>query len=171
MRVLTFHPGDTVVVNFFIPFLAADVAAVVMSIRNKDRVVFEATALSFGDEGNGKMRVGYTFTQAESLLFDEFSEYWLQLNVFSHNSSRVASNEIRVVTLAQHIYETSYGSDPELAYAWEYDADKGDSDYRAISYTQLLDKPKVNEVTLEGNRNLAENRITNEQIDTITSET
>lgn len=171
MHVFRFHPGDTVVINFFIPFLASDVAAVVMSIRDKNHIVFEATATSFGDEGNGKTRVGYTFTQAESLLFDEFSEYWLQLNVFSYNSSRVASKEIKVETWAQHIYETSYGSDPELAYAWEYEVDRKDETYRATSYTQLLDKPQINRVTLEGNRNLAENRITNEQIDAITSET
>lgn len=170
MKALRFHPGETVVVNFLIPFRKDDVATVVMSIRDHNYLVFEAASVNVVAAGENKTRVGYTFTQSESLLFREYWEYQLELNVFSYNSSRATSKDIPVITGSQHIYESSDETDPELIYAWRNKADADESTQRPVSYEQLTDLPSLNQVTLIGDRTVAETAITTEEIAAILGE-
>lgn len=188
MARLTFHPGDTVLLQFRLPFSIQDVKAVVISFRGNDRVAFEALATAFSSEDEYEMdeegnyvldedgeqivsqyrtRVGYTLTQAESLMFDENSSYLLQLNVFGPNSSRIASKEVVVKTMAQHLIGVGYGSNA-IDYnesANNKSSSEESEDGSHISYNDLLDRPKINSVTLEGNRLLPESRITDDEID------
>ena len=167
----SFHPGETVVLNFVIPFSLYDVKAVVVSFRNNDRVAFEAIATSFKQEGDDpyKTRVGFTLTQAESLQFDENSIYMMQLNVFGPNSSRIVSDEIKLTTGAQQLVEPGFGGDGTYAYHENYGQASETDEGEVISYNDLADRPKINSVTLEGNRILPEESITIEQIEEITS--
>lgn len=188
MYKFSFHPGETIVLNFTIPFDIIDVAAVVISFRGKDRVAFEALATAFTEEneyetdseGNDilndqgekivkeyRTRVGYTLTQAESLQFDEYSCYKLQLNVYGPNGSRITSKEIDVKTEAQHLIDAGYGA-AAVAYGNGYGFISQNSS--VVSYKDLADKPQINSVELDGNRVLPEHRITQEQIDNILSE-
>ena len=176
---ISFHPGETVVLNFMLPFSIYDVKAVVMSFRNRDRVAFEAIATSFKSEDTTdpetgrviyKTRVGFSITQAESLQFDENYKYMMQLNVFGPNSSRIASNEIPVYTGAQQIWEPGFGGGAFYNYNDNYGKpSEEESDENAISYNDLVDRPKINSVTLEGNRILPEESLSVEQIDEVTT--
>jgi len=167
----SFHPGETVVLNFVIPFSLYDVKAVAISFRNKGRVAFEALATSFVQEGDDeyKTRVGFTMTQAESLQFEENEIYMMQLNVFGPNSSRIASDEIKVTTGAQQLIEPGFGGDGVYTYHDNYGQASETYEGDVISYNDLADRPKINSVTLEGNRILPEESISIEQIEEITS--
>ena len=164
MALVHFHPGETVVMNFVLPFNQLDVKAVVLSFRDRNSVVLETMATGFKSEGenNEKTRVGYTLTQEESLLFEENSIYQLQLNVFGPNGSRIVSNEIRVETYSQQIPFPGFTEINTFNY--NYGPSEG-SHGDIISYNDLIDKPRINERVLIGNRDLPENRISNNQID------
>ena len=170
---LKFHPGETVLLNFIIPFYKEDVAAVVISFRNQHHVAFEAMATSFLDVDNEpqKMRVGYTMTQAESLQFEERSYYGMQLNVYSKNGSRATSPEYRILTLSQEIPEAGYGGDLPYTYVDDVYRNQMPSQTSVIDYNQLANKPQINEVELQGNRWLPAETITEEQINAITGQT
>lgn len=169
MHVLRFHPGETLVLNFVLPFSPYDVQAVALSFRNGNRVAFETLANTCVPEPQGtsvdeatKCRVGYTITQAESLQFDEFEIYQAQLNVYGPNGSRIASDEIRVETGAQQLIDPSYMS-VSVAQATQSGAVVDATNQ--LSYNDLINKPKINDVILSGNRTLPEQRIPNEFID------
>lgn len=139
MQIIKFHPGETMVFNAVLPFSIYDVKAAVLSFRGEDdEVVFEAAATGVksedvyvtdengnvvyvkDEEGNDteekqveqyKTRVGYTMNQSESLLFQEKTKYTLQVNVYGHNGSRIASKEIPVKTETQQLPVTDLFED------------------------------------------------------------
>ena len=154
MRRCTFHPGDTVVFDLVIPFAKDDVDEVKVSFRNQNAVVFEVAITSFQAKGD-KTRLGFTFTQEESLLFNENDIYKMQLNVYSGNGSRSASKEYDVITLAQHIQEPR----------------RNEITAEGMDYNALANKPKINSVELVNNRELPETAITSERIEEILSST
>ena len=164
MSVIRFHPGETLVLNFVIPFSIYDVKAVAVSFRDANSVVFESLVDGIVKEDEYKTRVGFTMTQAESLQFKEKYKYTMQLNVFGPNSSRIASKEILVETKSQQLplpgYSgiTTFNSVPVTN-------KKGDG--TITSYNDLVDKPLINSEVLVGNRILPETRITEEQINAI----
>ena len=172
--VLRFQPGETIVLNFLIPFDPMDVKAVVVSFRDDNQVVFEAVANGFAqttitdEEGHqvSRLRVGYTLTQGESLMFRENAVYDLQLNVYSPNGSRAASKEYRVETGPQHIKEVGYGAETPYARPYGVFVDNGEL---RLNYEDLGNLPQINEVTLIGNRNVPENPLTQEQLNSIVS--
>lgn len=159
MKLLRFHPGETVVLNFLIPFSKYDVDAVALSFRDKDHVVLECLTTSFVEEGE-KLRLGYSLTQAETLQFKEFTNYMMQLNVYGPNSSRITSKEMWVKTDSQQLTTAGYGTD-SIKYNSSYNTD--------MDYNKLANRPSINDKTLKGNRNLAEGVISNSQIDSAVS--
>ena len=174
MHVLRFHPGETLVLNFVLPFSPYDVQAVALSFRNGNRVAFETSATTCVPEPQGtdittatKCRVGYTITQAESLQFDEFEIYQAQLNVYGPNGSRIASDEIRVETGAQQLIDPGYAS-VNIPKATQSGTPIDATNQ--ISYNDLVNRPKINNVILSGNRNLPEQSIPNEFIDQLLTE-
>lgn len=164
MKVIRFHPGETVVMNFTVPFSVYDIKAVALSVRDQNSVVFETLATSFKQVSEFVSRVGYTLTQEESLQFEEYHHYRLQLNVFGPNGSRIVSKELDVETGAQQLPEPGFSEINSLSYAG---MSSGSTGKNALSYNDLIDKPKINSQILAGNRILPENRITEKQIDAI----
>lgn len=168
---MTFHPGETLVLNFRVPFSIYDVDAVVLSFRGKKGVVFETIATSFKEEEEYITRVGYTLTQSETLQFEEFTDYKMQLNVYGPNSSRIATKEIDVRTESQHMIEP--GVSNIISPVDIINSSSGSSSStitEIVSYNDLIDKPLINNKILAGNRNLPDTAISNELIDQITSQ-
>lgn len=181
MEKLIFHPGETLVLNFTIPFSIEDVKAVSLSFRDRYSLVFEAVANAFnsedeeteitdehgdviGIETKYKTRIGYTLNQEESLQFHENSNYKLQLNVYSGNGSRIASKEVPVQTLEQQMI------DPEFVNEQSFAAKKTNPETnikQITEYDDLLNKPTINGTVLSGNRVLPENPISHYDIDEI----
>ena len=58
MQKLKFHPGETLVLNFTIPFSVEDIKVVRISFRGRNSLSFEADAVGFKsmdyEDGNGK---------------------------------------------------------------------------------------------------------------------
>ena len=107
-----FHPGETVIHTFVIPFRRVDLSKVIISYKQEDYVILERTVTSprdFGEYHNAEGEVDETktqitiqLTQEESLLFKERWEYRIQLNVYSEGGSRHASCEIKGSSGVQH---------------------------------------------------------------------
>lgn len=177
----SFHPGETVVLNFVLPLSIYDVKAVAISFRDKNRIVYEGLATGFVsedeeiDDGEGnvttiyKTRVGFSLKQAESLQFDENTRYMMQLNVFGPNASRIASDEMLCITESQQLIEPGFGGSSLYDYNSNYGQASETKEEESISYNDLTDKPKINDITLEGNRQLPEESISIQQIEEITS--
>ena len=167
---LKFHPGETLVLNFNVPFSIKDVKAAKISFRGRDSLAFEATAIGFKSldsvDEHGKTiyktRIGYTMTQAESLQFEEKADYSLQLNVYGPNGSRITSKEMNVRTLSQQLPEPGYTVEHNIETKGSGKPSKGVTDYN-----ELENKPQINEITLQGNRTLPEKPITVNEIDRI----
>lgn len=162
---LKFHPGETLVLNFTLPFDILDVKAVNISFRGRDSLAFEATAVGFKSMNyveDGKTihrtRIGYTMNQTETLQFEENAKYKMQLNVYGPNGSRITSKEINVETLEQQLMEPGF-STQSFFYGNGSTTGKGTMDYN-----KLINKPQVNEVELKGNRTLPEQPITQTEI-------
>lgn len=171
MEKIKFHPGETMVFNAVLPFSKYDVKAAVISFRNDDGVVFEAAATGvvsedYTDEESGetiyKTRVGFTMNQAESILFEEKTDYTLQLNVYGYNGSRIASKEIPVRTESQQLLSPDYFENQPI-----YNAETPNTATVIVSYSELTDKPTVNGAIFEGDWTLPNKPITNREIDNI----
>ena len=169
---LEFHPGETLVLNTVLPFSVYDVKAAVLSFRDDDGVVFEATATGFvsedyTDEETGetiyKTRAGYTMNQSETVLFKEKANYSLQINVYGYNGSRIASREISVRTLEQQLPMPDY-FETQPVYTNGSIAEQAGV---ITSYNDLTDKPKINGVVFEGDWVLPNTSITHNDIDNI----
>lgn len=105
-----FHPGETVSHTFTIPFQASEVAKVIVTYKQNDRIVLAKTITSgITDSTDSASIVSLTLTQQESLLFEEKKGFTIQLNVFTNNGRRVTSNEIRGENGAQHYKEVIAG--------------------------------------------------------------
>ena len=99
-----FSPGETVSHQFIIPFVAAEVAKVVVSYKQDDDIVFEKTITSgFEKYSQGEKTIfSYFLTQQESLMFDETKDLYIQLNVFTTYSTRATSKPIKYATGSQY---------------------------------------------------------------------
>ena len=166
MATLNFHPGETIALNFVLPFSIYDVQAVAISFRNENRVAFETVTTGVAVENENSTRVGYILSQEESLQFDENSHYKMQLNVFGPNGSRTTSREIDVFTGPQHITTPGFTEVNTFNYNGTVVGMNGD----IVSYNDLVDKPQINSQVLIGNRILPEFRITNAQINELINE-
>ena len=118
-----FHPGETVVHSFVIPFPKSLIQQVIISYRQSDDIVFERPITRGTDEfdshvvvyeyedsqgqhtDENKSRVWFQFTQIQSVLFKDVWDLHIQLNVITVNHSRHTSKEIRTYTGIQHIKE------------------------------------------------------------------
>ena len=155
MPAYTFHPGETLVLNFVIPFGEYDVQAVALTFRDviNKNVVFEtlATGKKYVDEDH--VRVGFTLTQEESLLFREYAEYTMQLNVYGgpKSGSRETSKEILVKTLSQHLITPDFSSiaAPDITPKESTSTVSDGANYESLSHL-----PTVNGYILVGNVSL-----------------
>ena len=99
-----FNPGETVVHQFVIPFVAAEVSKVVVSYKQGDCIVFEKTITSGFEEADSNLKTKFNvmFTQEESLTFNELHDYYVQLNVITTYGTRATSKEIKGHNGAQY---------------------------------------------------------------------
>lgn len=106
-----FHPGETSTQLFELPFKKSDIKKVIVSYRQKGQIVLERTVTSPGNivaSADDTTLLSVTLTEAESLLFKDFTDVAIQLNViFNGNSSnRAVSSEVYTSTGIQHIRDT-----------------------------------------------------------------
>ena len=100
-----FNPGETVIHQFVIPFLVAEVSKVVISYKQENCIVFEKTITSGfqqADNDSHKTKFNVTFSQEESLMFNEMRDFYIQLNVLTSFGTRATSREIRGHNGAQY---------------------------------------------------------------------
>ena len=101
-----FFPGETITHNFVIPFAKNEVSKVVVTYKQNDQIVLEKTITSgFVDEGTSLCSFDYTFSQPESLAFQDNSNFSIQLNVYSVAGTRHASYELRESNGVQYYRE------------------------------------------------------------------
>ena len=99
-----FNPGETVCHQFIIPFMASELSKVIISYKQDGDIVFEKTITSgFEPSDTGKTVVSVTLSQRESLMFQENTDFTIQLNVLvGLDGSRVTSAEIKGHNGVQH---------------------------------------------------------------------
>ena len=103
-----FHPGETVVHSFIIPFVKAVIDQIIVSYKQNDYVILERKITSddedafvaYDDPAKTKFRI--QLTQNESLLFDDKADFTIQLNVYTEGGSRHASAELKGSNGVQH---------------------------------------------------------------------
>ncbi len=102
-----FHPGETVCHQFIIPFVAVELSKVIITYKQDDHIILvkELTSGFEKYETKAQSIISVTFSQEESLLFDDFHDYRIQLNVFTKEGARAASCEIKQSTGVQHYKE------------------------------------------------------------------
>lgn len=98
-----FNPGETVCHQFTIPFVADELAKVIVSYKQDGYIVFEKSITSgFESKTRTETIVNVEFTQEESLLFNEYRRYTIQLNVLTKLGTRASSKEIKSENGAQY---------------------------------------------------------------------
>ena len=97
-----FIPGETVAHEFIIPFISSEVQKVIVTYKQNDRLILIKTITSGFEDLDTKTKFVVTLSQNESLMFDNKSDAWIQLNVLCQNGTRAACNEFRASTGKQH---------------------------------------------------------------------
>lgn len=101
-----FIPGETIAHEFIIPFAHEDIAEVIVTYKQNNKVVLTIPITSedrFEEHGETETRILVTFSQKESLLFDDKNDFKIQLNVLTNRGgARAASVEISSNTGIQH---------------------------------------------------------------------
>ena len=93
-----FIPGETVSFRFTIPFYRSDVSKGYVTFFQDNRVILELQASSSNFKAVGSERKCYldiSLTQPQSLLFEGYTEYSVQLNIMLTDGSRCVSREIK----------------------------------------------------------------------------
>lgn len=111
-----FHPGDTVRMNFIVPFSRQDIGSAIVSYKQRGHIVLEKTATSEAiydetepneepvDSGTSQLTVD--LSERETLLFADKTSFSIQINIFSDVSGRVASEPIYVEVGEQYYRKT-----------------------------------------------------------------
>ena len=101
-----FFPGETISHTFIVPFNNNEISKVVITYKQNDRIIFEKTLTSgFIREEQYITKIEYQFNQGESLLFDDNSDFTIQVNVYTVSGSRHASHEMRSSNGVQYLRE------------------------------------------------------------------
>lgn len=97
-----FIPGETVTHEFTIPFADTELSTVIVTYKQDNKIILTKTISSFEKVTEAKTKIVVTFSQQDSLLFDEHSDYTIMLNVYTIRGSRAACKEIKGSTGVQH---------------------------------------------------------------------
>ena len=100
-----FIPGETIAHEFIIPFVRSDIGRIYVTFYQNGRTVIEKSVPSqqIVQRGTEESYFVIILTQYESLLFDDRSEYFMQLNMVFKNGTRSSSHLMRGETGIQHI--------------------------------------------------------------------
>ena len=91
-----FFPGETDFHIFTIPFMAEDISRVIVSYKQRDRVILEKEASAAETVEEFKCQVTVSLTQQETLRFCDDEPIAIQLNVYSTENARVTSRPILI---------------------------------------------------------------------------
>lgn len=99
-----FNPGETVAHQFIIPFVATELAKVVISYKQDGDIMFEKTITSGFEEYQTKANTKFTitFSQEESLTFNPLKDVFAQINVLTVKGARASSKPIKIYTGPQY---------------------------------------------------------------------
>ena len=101
-----FFPGETITHNFVIPFSVNEVQEVTLSYKQNESIMFEKTITSgFVALSTQATRVTHVFTQAETLLFQDNTDFTIQINVYTKGGTRHASHEVKSSSGIQYLRE------------------------------------------------------------------
>ena len=102
-----FHPGETISHVFTIPFVAVEVSKVIVTYKQNDHIILTKSITSEMIDPVDPVTCKFTvaFNQEESLLFEEYKDFRIQLNVTTTTGSRATSKEIKSVNGPQHYKE------------------------------------------------------------------
>ena len=89
-----FYPGETDIQQFTIPFPASDVGSVLISYKQRGRVLLEKTVTETEAVDDFACKVTLALTQAETLAFANYEDITIQLNVKSTGGERISSTPI-----------------------------------------------------------------------------
>lgn len=91
-----FYPGETDLHVFTLPFSSDDVGSVLVSYKQKGRVVLEKTAGNKETLTTASCRVSVELTQSETMRFVDNEAIYIQLNVSGSDGGRITSNPLEV---------------------------------------------------------------------------
>lgn len=100
-----FIPGETVHHQFTVPFSPSNISKVIVTYRQNGNIVLVKNVTSSSIQNGpltGSAIVAVALTQEESLLFEDNSDYWVQINLRTISGHRAASKEIKDSTGPQH---------------------------------------------------------------------
>lgn len=90
-----FFPGETITHVFIIPFNINEIDHVVLSYKQNGAIMFEKTVTSgFEEDSSNSTKISFPFSQSESLLFEDNSDFTIQCNVYTTSGSRHTSHEM-----------------------------------------------------------------------------
>ena len=102
-----FHPGETVIHKFTIPFNKNETNNVLVTYKQNESIILMKTIASEDITSIAVNSSSFTveLSQQESLLFDENKPFTMQLNVILGDGSRAASKEVSSKNGVQHYKE------------------------------------------------------------------
>ena len=108
-----FHPGETVMHTFVIPFNHNEINKVIITYKQNDYIILERELTSgfdeYADPETGQFdptrtKITVELSQEESLMFRDKTEFYIQINVMTGHS-RHASCQIKGSTGIQQYKE------------------------------------------------------------------
>lgn len=101
-----FSPGETIVHQFRMPFSNGGISKVVVSYYQNDRLILVKNVYQSEIDNNEKgSQFNVSLSQEESLLFDDNSGFYAQLNAMFTSGTRATSREIYGTNIRQQIRE------------------------------------------------------------------
>lgn len=106
-----FFPGETVNHTFIVPFDITEIGRAIISYKQNGHIIVEkeATSSSVDNENSetSSCNLIVSLTEKESLLFEDNSEYSIQINIFSPVNGRITSKPIYDCTGEQYLRQPS----------------------------------------------------------------
>ena len=100
-----FIPGETVNHQFTVPFQPSNISKAVVTYKQNGNIVLVKNVTSSSIRNGpvtGSAIIAVALTQEESLMFEDESEYCVQVNLRTTSGARAASKEMRDTTGPQH---------------------------------------------------------------------
>lgn len=91
-----FYPGETDRHTFDLPFAASDISSVLVSYKQKGRVLVEKSTTEAEAIETMVARVYVDLSQADTLKFEDNEDISIQVNVTGSNGGRLTSTPIVV---------------------------------------------------------------------------
>lgn len=97
-----FYPGSTPIHTFTLPFAASDCLTARVSYRQESKTIITKTVDTFGGNGGGSCVISVSFTQAESMRFQDAKDISAQVNLITTDNMRHTSKPIQISAGTQY---------------------------------------------------------------------